>query len=353
MYEIVLNAHMHTIYSDGTKSHRELAEAALEAGLDAIIVTDHNVLVSGVEDYYGNEEQRVLMIIGEEIHDQARQPQKDHLLVIGPKHELATMAWDVERLLEEVKRARGLSFIAHPNDPAAPQFGETDITWESWDATGYTGIELWNAMSEFKSRLKSKLHALYYAINPRRIACGPFPETLRCWDQLLNSGKRVVAICGSDAHAFASSMGPLKRTLFPYEFHFRTINNHLLLTEALNGEVDHDRDLILGALSTGRSFIGYDLPASTRGFRFTAHGLKGKTTMGGEISAVNGITLQIRLPIPVECRLLKDGETIRTWMKRETCTYITTEPGIYRVEAYIDYLGKSRGWIFSNPIFAK
>ena len=75
--------------------------------------------------------------------------------------------------------------------------------------------------------------------------------------------------------------------------------------------------------------------------------------MGSEISAINGVTLQIRLPLPVECRLIKDGEIIRTWIKRDTCTYITTEPGAYRVEAYIEYMGKPRGWIFSNPIFIK
>jgi len=32
-------------------------------------------------------------------------------------------------------------------------------------------------------------------------------------------------------------------------------------------------------------------------------------------------------------------------------TYIANRPGTYRVEAYISYQGKSRGWIFSNPIF--
>ncbi|MHB1120566.1 MAG: hypothetical protein ACYC11_10945, partial [Bellilinea sp.] len=33
--------------------------------------------------------------------------------------------------------------------------------------------------------------------------------------------------------------------------------------------------------------------------------------------------------------------------------YITKEPGVYRVESYIRYLGKLRGWIFSNPIYLR
>jgi hypothetical protein len=28
-------------------------------------------------------------------------------------------------------------------------------------------------------------------------------------------------------------------------------------------------------------------------------------------------------------------------------------PGVYRVEAYIEFKGKRRGWIFSNPIYVK
>jgi hypothetical protein len=48
---------------------------------------------------------------------------------------------------------------------------------------------------------------------------------------------------------------------------------------------------------------------------------------------------------------LKDGKTIKTWLNKDSCTHITTEPGVYRVEAYLDYLGIRRGWIFSNPIY--
>jgi hypothetical protein len=73
--------------------------------------------------------------------------------------------------------------------------------------------------------------------------------------------------------------------------------------------------------------------------------------MGEEISCRSGVTLQVRLPRPAEARLVKDGKVIKTWHKRETCTHITTEPGVYRVEVYLEYLGRLRGWIFSNPIY--
>jgi hypothetical protein len=163
----------------------------------------------------------------------------------------------------------------------------------------------------------------------------------------------MAAIGGSDAHALPAHLGPIHRTLFPYEFHFRAINTHLYIPEPLSGDVAEDRRTVLKTLAKGCGFVGYDLPAPTRGFRFSAQGTDQTALMGDEIYAKNGITLLIRLPRPNECLLIKDGKMVKTWHKHETCTYITSEPGVYRVEAYINYLGKRRGWIFSNPIYVR
>ena len=353
MHEIVINLHMHTPYSDGGGTHTDIAHAAIASGLDAVIVTDHNVYVKGAEDYYKDGDRKVLLLVGEEIHDQARLPQKSHLLVFGANRELANLAYDPQRLIDSVKETDGLTFIAHPIDPAAPAVGEADLSWADWDVHGFTGIELWNGMSEFKSLLKTKLHALFYAYNPHRVAHAPFPEALDLWDGLLSEGNQVVAIGGSDAHAFKAHMGPIRRTLFPYKFHFQSINTHLYADKPLSGVLAEDRRLILNTLSRGRAFIGYDLPVSTRGFRFTAQGKDSHAWMGEVISAKDGITLQIRLPLRAECRLIKDGKEVKTWQQQENCTHITSEPGVYRVEAYIHYKGKRRGWIFSNPIYVQ
>ena len=83
-------------------------------------------------------------------------------------------------------------------------------------------------MSEIKVRGKSFLHILFYVYFPRFLTLQPPLPTLQKWDELLNDGKRVVAIGGSDAHVLKISAGPLHRVVFPYEFHFQTINTHLL-----------------------------------------------------------------------------------------------------------------------------
>ena len=141
----------------------------------------------------------MLLLVGEEIHDQTRSPQKNHLLIFAADKELESFAQNPQILLDAVNQAGGLAFIAHPVDPAAPVFNEPDLSWVDWDVQGYVGIELWNAMSEFKSLLSTKLRAIYYAFKPDTVAHGPFEQAIQIWDALLNRGMHVVAIGGSDA----------------------------------------------------------------------------------------------------------------------------------------------------------
>src|SRR6266498_5508312 len=361
MHEIVVNLHMHTRFSDGTGTHKDIAHAAIKAGLDAVIVTDHNVLVQGVEGYYRVPRvptrpvgaSRVLLLVGQEIHDQDRDPQKNHLLVFNANRDVSHLADDPQMLINGVNDAGGLAFIAHPNDPEAPAFHETDISWEAWDVRNFTGIELWNGLSELKTVVPTKLHGAFYAFFPQFIAHHPILETIQRWDDLLSDGRRIVAVGGSDAHALHMHMGPIHRIIFPYDFHFRAINTHVLIGEPLTGDVIIDKRMIYEALAEGRCFIGNDLPASTRGFIFKAKGREKSVIMGEELPLKGGVTLQAHFPKPAEIRLIKDGRPIHIWRNSYACAYSVTEPGVYRVEAWKNYLGLKRGWIFSNPIYVR
>ena len=351
MHELVVNLHMHTLYSDGTGTHKEIARAALKCGLDAVIVTDHNVLVSGPQGYYSEGKKRVLMLVGEEVHDQTRNPQKSHLLVLGADREMATFAPDPQNLIDQVRGAQGMSFLAHPFDRECKPIGHASISWDDWGVRGFTGLELWNGMSELKVYGRSAFHFLFYVFFPRLLVRQP--QALQKWDELLNAGNKVVAIGGADAHAFHASLGPLPLTIFPYETHFRAINTHILVPDALTGDADADRRTIYAALAAGHAFIGYDLPASTKGFHFSAHGRESTAICGDELPAEGGVTFKLRLPAAAECHLLRNGEVVQKWKEYEICSYVTTQPGVYRVEVYRPFLGRRRGWIFSNPIYVR
>ena len=352
MNELIVNLHMHTTYSDGSSSHEDLGRAALKTSVDVLLVTDHNVWVQGVDAYYQDGKKRVLVIACEEIHDQGRNPQKNHLLVFGADQEMATLADNPQTLISSVHRLGGLSFLAHPVDPAMPAFGETDISWVDWDVAGFTGLELWNGFSELKTVAKGKLDAIFYAFFPETIPHGPLAKILNIWDDLLAKGRRVVAVGGSDAHALQKVMGPLHKTIFPYEYHFSTINTHTLTPTALTGNLDQDRKMVFEALAAGHCFVGYDLPASTRGFNFTAQSRELSGIMGDEIATQGAVTLQAKFPSRAEIKLIKDGECLKV-LHGDTFTHITNEPGAYRIEAYKHFLGQRRGWIFSNPIYIR
>jgi hypothetical protein len=352
MHELIINMHMHTHYSDGTGSHADLGRAALKTGVDVLLVTDHNILVQGVDAYYHDGKKKVILLACEEIHDQDREPQKNHLLVLNTSQELATLADNPQTLISSAKNQGGLTFLAHPVDPAMPAFGQTDISWVDWEVKGFTGIELWNGFSELKSVAKNKLSALFYAFFPEALPHGPLPQTLQIWDGLLVNGQRVVAIGGSDAHAMHLSMGPLHKTIFPYEYHFSTINTHVLTPRPLGSHLENDRVMIFEALASGHCFIGNDLPASTRGFRFSAQNKSATGMMGDELSCEGAVTLQVKLPASAEIRLIRDGQCIQK-AHGVVLTHVTDRAGTYRIESYKPYLGKMRGWIFSNPIYLK
>lgn len=363
MHEIVGNMHMHTPYSDGEKWHHQIAEAAIAAGLDFIIVTDHNVWVEGLDGYVENEHGRVLLFTGEEVHDNRLHPQGNHLLVYGAETELSPFARHPQTLIDKASQAGGLTFLAHPFEagiPGAPVL--PNLGWHTWEIERFTGLEIWNFMSSFANEVVRKLgpemddttwqriRALPLALRPEHAVVGPEVETLAKWDALLTEGKRVAAVGNSDAHGTPIRLGPIVREIYPYEYCFRAVNTHLLLDEPLSGDVKDDKQRILEAIGRGAGWVGYDLPHPTNGFLFSARG-SGKGTMGDTVQREIGVTLQVIAPALCTLRLIYQGEVVKSAEKSSALNYTADQPGAYRIECLIPYKGRERGWIYSNPIY--
>ncbi len=340
--EYVGNMHLHTVYSDGTLPHSGVAQAAAQAGLDYVIVTDHNVWVSGLEGYYN----KLLLLVGQEAHNCQRVPQGNHMLIYGAEQDLSTEAQNPQGLLDAVRQAGGLAFLAHPIEFTSRMANEAPLGWGDWNISGYTGIEIWNYMSEFKSRVPTVLHAVYYAYFPLGALRGPYPQTLQLWDKLLSTGERVVGIGGADAHGRAYSLGPLRRTIFPYTWLFSAINTHILAEQRLAGNMAADKPLILEALRAGRCWVGCDLLGSTRGFAFNARSGSAAATMGQTLRRHGALTLEAQTPLSADIRLVVAGRRVAK-ANGTQLKFTTADAGAYRVEAY----RRGKGWIFSNPIY--
>jgi hypothetical protein len=352
MPEYVGNLHIHTLYSDGALNHEAIAEAALTVGLDFLIFTDHNVLVKGIEGFYGDEERGyVLLLGGEEIHDAACQPQCNHLLVYGVGEEVAPHAVDLQGLINAVGERGGLSFIAHPDDHAVTWLHEPEIAWRDRHVQGFTGLEVWNYMSRLKDYLQRPADALRNIFRPEEVIVGPEPATLALWDELLAAGRPVVGIGSADAHGTRYQVGPLAHTVFPYDFLFSCVNTHILTRQPLTGDLETDRSQVYQALREGRAFIGYEIPGSTHGFRFTAQGQNTSAMMGESVRLGHGVTLQTLAPARARIRIVGDGEVVAEEHNVENLTHVVRKPGAYRVEVWRAYHRAERAWILSNPIY--
>jgi hypothetical protein len=299
--------------------------------------------VQGPQGYHHN----VLVLVGQEVHDNRRYPQVNHLLIYGAEAELSQCAAQPQSLIDAAREHGGLTFIAHPFDYPLKFMHEPGIPWADWDVHGYTGLEIWNYMSEFKTRLPHRLAAIYYAFFPQLAIRGPFKQTLKRWDDMLAAGARVVGFGNSDAHAFTMSLGPIKRVIFPYNYLFRCVNTHLLLEEGLTGDVKYDKYLIYSALERGAAWVGYDLLGSTKGFSFKARSSSESATIGQELRRAGAVNFEVEVPLPAKIQVVRSGDGVVARQNGTRLKFISVEAGAYRVEAHRE----GKGWIFSNPIY--
>lgn len=342
--ERIANLHIHTTASDGTATVPEIAEAARAAGIDIIVISDHNVYSPEHEGWYDG----VLALVGQELNSPER-PHQNHLLVFGAGEDLAPHAEQMQEAIDASLRAGGLPIIAHPIEHSGAWAREPEINWVDRDVTGFRGIELWNYMSEFKSYVHSLLYGLLYAYMPRLAIRGPYPETLRLWDSLLATGQ-CFAYGGSDAHANLYALGPFRRRVLSYRYLFSAVNTHLLLERPWSGQCDQDGDLVYDALAKGRCFVAYDRAAPATGARFVARRGERSCTYGETLDGQGEATISVSLPAEAEIRLICNGERVIE-TRGNALSYATRVPGVYRFEARRQFAGHQVGWIFGNPIW--
>lgn len=347
MSEYVGNLHVHSTYSDGTGTIEEIAEAARDAGLDIVGMTDHHTLKpirDGKEGWHG----KVLMLFGTEIGTE-----HNHYLAWRVTKEIPDNQQNPQAVIDAVHAQGGIGFIAHPFEKGCKYgFSGRAFTWENWNVSGFTGICIWNFISQWKGPITSWPKALFYYLYRRAAVTGPDSETLAIWDRYLKNG-RVVAIGGTDAHAFRFSIGSIKSKIFPYKYLFKTINTHIITDKPLTGELNPDKKIVYTALERGHCFVSFDLLGSGRGFEFNASTAARKVMMGDEITLSGGVKLEVILPRAAKVRIIKNGAPWREGYGKHHL-YTVKKPGVFRVEVFRKSLfGHDRAWIFSNPIYVR
>ncbi|HOG59689.1 MAG TPA: CehA/McbA family metallohydrolase [Flexilinea sp.] len=350
MEEITVNLHNHSVISDGTGNYYEIAQAGLNAKIDVLIITDHNVVVRGKDSYYYREGNKLLLLIGEEINDPIGVP-GNHLIILNSSREYASAASDPQTVIDSVNKEGGITILAHPFENAKKQLHMKSFPWSDWSVHDFLGLEIYNFMSQFKCGVTNFFSLPGHYLRPINFQMGADENTLAKWDELLSMGYRVSGFAGSDSHRFQKKVGPKTFKIFDYELTCRALNNHVYIPKPLVGDVEEDKKVIYAALRNGCFFVGADMITSTAGFSFRADTETGIYYPGARIPIGNSATLKIRIPEKSICRLISNGKVYKQWESVQSVPITITEPGYYRVECYLPYKNKLRGWIYSNPIY--
>jgi hypothetical protein len=336
--------HIHTSMSDGTGSIFDVVEAGHHAGVDFLVITDHNSVAyrtEGFEGWYG----KLLVLVGQEVT-----PVRNHLVVMGVDEVIQSE--DLGDAEEHVQRAAGLggfSVAVHPHHH--PHYRRSfwkviPTPWDNWDKPEIQAVELWSYMADWVHpiNLFNPISMIYYIKRPHKAIQGPSASVLAEWDKITQK-RQVAAIGGVDAHA---RRDPLRIfCVFPYEFLFRTIRTHIIAPE-FTGTLEDDEKIVLRAFRRGHCYISYDMLHDARGFMFECAGTGRDCIMGDVIRFEKGLTLRTRLPVSAEIRLIDNG---REWVHKDgdSLEVDVQEPGVYRIEARLN----GQPWVFSNPIYIR
>ncbi|MEW6682007.1 MAG: PHP domain-containing protein [Nitrospirota bacterium] len=325
--------HVHTHLShDSRGDEDEIVRAARAAGLDFVMLTDHNrpaIFESGM----AGERNGVLLIRGAEFRCDDQ-----YLLAVGIDRFLDPQGLTCAEVATAITAQGGLPIGAHPNRLTL------------WDEPSVAGVEVWDLYDEAKTHRWRYLAwaldvAVWYGTYPGEI----LSRTIRRPDRALaafdqqTTRRRLTAVATPDAHQNVRVLG---RQLDPYPLAFRLVPLYVLAP-------DRTRDGLLAALRQGRVYFAFEVFKPAPDFEFRV--IDGTGTawhMGDEVPVAHGLTVEVFAPHRGLITVLRDGRPVA---HAEAARLSLPAPGagVYRAEVALSVQGQWRPWIFSNPIYVR
>ncbi len=386
-YRCILHAHADDSEHTGGTLPEMLADAK-KAGISAILLTDHfrppRDFITG---RWRGLKDGVLFIPGSEIRG---------CLLYPEASVLDKMEKPFPELLQAVTAGDGMIFLSHVEE-------RTDHPMD-----GLTGLEIYNRHWDAKKDMGSLIALAMKLTDPKQLA--ELEEAVRLYpDELLafqcdypqvyvdkwDDGTkkfRLTGIAANDCHhnqVFVLKMvdeetvllgtivdkddGMQKITagsrrpgikemtkgrkpgdilarvdLDPYQRSFWDSSTHVLAPKL-------DEPTLRIALKAGHAYVAHDWMCEATGFRFEVLNADGKPAgiMGDELKYAAGLKLRAQFPLACQTRLLRNGVQVAETAGQDRAEFPVTEPGVYRLEAWLTVDGESRPWIFANPIYVR
>jgi len=371
------NLHVHSALShDSRGTIEEIVAAAKAAGTQVLMFTEHpSERYDFYRDGHRGMKDGVLLIPGAE----------NKGFLIFPRQSLRGVEASSSQEYSDLVRSRGgLVFLSHLEERM------------DWEIRGMTGTEIYNTHADFKDEKKliAALRNPLWIFKSAELfmkypqesfsALQDYPaDYLKRWDELCaraphtgvaandshqNVGLVVRLVQGDKARLedalgeklfeldvkalpVLQSMAKGKRVgdilfqirLDPYQVSLRHVGTHLLLPELTEKAVWE-------ALDAGRAYVSFDWLADATGFDFAVVSGKDRHEMGSRTALENGLRLRAQAPLPVRWKVIRNGKVLSQSSGRSLESAVS-DPGNYRVEAWLNIAGEEMIWVLSNPIY--
>jgi hypothetical protein len=313
--------HVHTTRSDGRGALDAVVRAARQAGLQFVVVTDHNLLTPEEQGYRDG----VLVVEATEASTAF-----GHVVALGVPRALTREERDGDPLAA-IRALGGEAVLAHPFHPRRPFTG--------WGRGPWRGLEVvsndtgWGRAVADRAvgRIAAAVLALPFDRARAVVTLAEDPaEGLARLDAEVASGggPTEVLLCSADAHGYPS-----------YRAAFEAFTMHLPI--ALTGDGARDAAAVTRALLDGSAVCVFD-GVSPGGVVRLGRGREPGTLELGPSSLLAG----------AEVKLVRDGRPLAFELAAGPSPVLSVvsceggcAPGTYRVELRRG----GRPWIFTNP----
>jgi len=373
--------HIHSFLShDSIGTPEEIRDAAIEAGVRVVMFTNHPAdTYDYIKDGHSGLQDGVLFMPGAE---------EKGLLAFPRRSVERRPEFTPQDKVDIVSAADGQVYLSHLEERM------------DWELNGLTGSEIYNIHADFKDE-PALLAALVNPVTLMTViapAVRQYPQEviaalqdhpvqyLQRWDELCqkqrltgisandshqNTGVKAVIADNGDLQIFDATDDQLARVeadnfilktllagkepgdvvfqlqLDPYVNSFHHVSTHLLMNE-------FNEDAVRECLAAGRAYVAFDWICDPTGFVFQAGNTDNNEVwpMGSEVELSTGLTLQAEAPLSATFRLIRNGREIHHTRSHKLEVNVE-EPGVYRVEVWLNFPDEPRTWILSNPIYVR
>lgn len=350
--EVRVAYHVHTTRSDGTGTPEAIAEAALKAGLDAVILTDHGNGTRPVDA--SRRVQGVLLVDAVEISTWG-----GHYVALGAQPSPYPLGGDPAAVVEDVARLGGVGIAAHPGSPKA------DLKWRAWDAP-FDGLEWLNADSEWRDRPRDLWAALpAYPWAPSGVIASLLDRPafeLAAWDRRA-ARRPTVGLAAHDAHARLGLRGvgePYDGAVAleapSYGAMFRTFTNVVRVpADGWGDDAVRDGHTLVRAIGDGRTYAVVTALGGSWVTTFRATSGTASATMGQSLVADGPVTIEAAVEAPASAMstLVCDGRAVARARGGRLSSTFADPPGACRLEVTLTDDAAAMPWIVTNPIYAR